>query len=87
MIVVVKLTSSERINPKMGGIIWSELFPSKLTVCIFIGYMSLFISQGKFLEFLIGAMIRMSINSLIQFDCHENLEFSAIENVNLYFIF
>lgn len=31
----------------MVGIIWSELFPTKLTVTIFIAYISLFISQGK----------------------------------------
>lgn len=28
------------------GIYWSELFPSRLSVLIFIGYMSLFVSQG-----------------------------------------
>ncbi|XP_055857954.1 UDP-galactose transporter senju [Episyrphus balteatus] len=30
----------------MGGIVWRELFPTKLTCLIFIFYMSLFISQG-----------------------------------------
>lgn len=30
----------------MVGVIWSELFPTKLTVTIFIAYISLFISQG-----------------------------------------
>ncbi|XP_055386043.1 UDP-galactose transporter senju [Condylostylus longicornis] len=28
------------------GVIWNELFPSKLSIMIFIGYMSLFVSQG-----------------------------------------
>lgn len=30
----------------MGGIIWLEVFPTKLTLGIFIGYIVLFISQG-----------------------------------------
>ncbi|XP_031630727.1 UDP-galactose transporter senju [Contarinia nasturtii] len=30
----------------MGGIIWSEVFPTKTALCIFVAYMSLFISQG-----------------------------------------
>lgn len=31
----------------MSGIVWSELFPTKISIFIFLGYMSLFISQGK----------------------------------------
>lgn len=31
----------------VNGIVWTELFPTKLTIFIFIGYISLFISQGK----------------------------------------
>lgn len=34
------------IGAEMGGIVWSELFPTKLTLGIFIGYIALFISQG-----------------------------------------
>lgn len=31
----------------MGGIKWSELFPSRKSIGIFISYMSLFVGQGK----------------------------------------
>lgn len=31
----------------MGNINWTELFPSRKSVGIFISYMSLFVAQGK----------------------------------------
>lgn len=30
----------------MGKIVWSEVFPSNLSVAIFVGYMALFVNQG-----------------------------------------
>lgn len=34
-------------NIGSGGIEWKDLFPTNLSIFIFIGYMSLFISQGN----------------------------------------
>lgn len=45
----------------MGGIIWSELFPTKLTLCIFIGYIVLFISQGM-IESIKLLLLRITFN-------------------------
>lgn len=30
----------------MGKIVWSDVFPNKGSIAIFIGYMSLFVAQG-----------------------------------------
>lgn len=49
----------------MGGIIWSEVFPTKSTLCIFIGYMSLFISQGIIKEIMNGDLLRNAFESSI----------------------
>ena len=49
----------------MGSIIWSDVFPTKLTLCIFIGYMSLFISQGIINEIMNGDPLRNAFETSI----------------------
>lgn len=46
----------------IGGIAWSETFPTKTTLFIFLGYMSLFVCQGLWWNFTLHSV---DLNSLI----------------------
>lgn len=46
----------------MGGANWSELFPSRKSVFIFLSYMSLFVAQGKRTKTISRQMIHDSEN-------------------------
>lgn len=46
----------------VGGIAWSETFPTKTTLFIFLGYMSLFVCQGACDISLLNAQLRIKLN-------------------------